>query len=250
MVTIPGPNAYLSMTNIIATTITTITTKMKTVAAPKKKAPARFPRAEKNIIAIYQQATADELQGGLDWYEDANNFCKAQARIFGLSLEVVAGIVSSLSPGTDWERNKADAVQVMKGNTQHKCGTYGQNVEKARRICAEATVDNVAGFFPADKTFNFYHNIINPALADYVTVDRHALSVALGAVRDDKSITKVEYRELATAYRKAAKKLGILPAQCQAVTWVVWRNAKGMKSKYTLQDMLAQRTNLSLGQPA
>lgn len=226
--------------------LTSASKKVKTAA---KKKPLRFPRAVKNITDIYALATPEEIAGGLTWYQDANDFAHQQAQLYGLPVATVAGVISALSPGTDWERNKRDAEEVLKGNREHKCGTYGPNVEKAFKIC-EAARNDVAEFFPADKTFNFYHNIINPGAKEYVTIDRHALSVALGATREDKSITKVEYRELAQHYNRAAKKLGVLPQQVQAVTWVTWRNRKGLKSKFTLADILAQPTAVSFGKSA
>lgn len=222
--------------------------KMKTATKAKTFAVTnRFPDAEKNILDIYQQATAEEILGGTCWYQEAHDFAKFNADKFGLTLEVVAGILSALSPGTDWDRNKADALQVMANNTSHKCGTYGKNVEKAFIILNMSKDENMEKKFPSDKTFNFYHNIINPATPKYVTIDRHALSIGLGFVRAEKSITTVEYRELAAAYTKVAKKLKVLPQQVQAVTWVTWRNSKGYKSAFTLADLKAKRTTVSFG---
>ncbi len=221
--------------------------KVAAKAAPKLKKTNRFPGAVKNILAIYAEATQAEIEGGLSWYQDAHNFAAVNAAKFGLTVEVVAGIVSALSPGTDWDRNKADALQVLAGNEAHQFGTYGHNVRKAFEIRKAGQDARVEAFFPSDKTFNFYHNIVNPSAGKYVTIDRHALSVGIGATRVDKTVTKVEYRELARHYNLAAKKLGILPQQVQAVTWVVWRNRKGLKSKYCLADILAQRTSVSFG---
>lgn len=203
----------------------------------KKKAAPRFPGAIKNILNILSYATAQEIEEGKKWYQDAKVFAEQQAEKYGVSLEIVAGIISSLSPGVDWERNKAETIVVLNGDRSHKFGTYGPNVNKAFEIRNAGLHVNVATFFPANKTYNFYHNIVNPNDTNFVTIDRHALSVALGAVRADKSITNVEYRELATAYNKAAKKANLLPCEIQAITWCLWRNAKGYKSKFNLADL-------------
>lgn len=212
------------------------------VKGPKKRVVKRFPAATKNILAILGLATDEEKQGGLSWYQEAHDFCVAQAARFDLSLEIVAGIVSALSPATDWERNKSDSLQVLANNREHGYGTYGPNVEKAfkiRDVAAQARIDE---FFAAPKTFNFYQNIVNPAAPEFVTIDRHALSVALGATRADKAVKITEYRELAKAYKDVAAKVGMLPQEVQAITWCVWRNRKGYKSKFTLQDILARET--------
>jgi hypothetical protein len=212
------------------------------MATATKKVTARFPSAVKNILNILSFATAQEIEEGKVWYKEAQAFAKQQAETYGVSLEIVAGIISALSPGVDWERNKAETLVVLNGDRSHKFGTYGPNVKKAFEIRNAGLHVNVATFFPANKTYNFYHNIINPADTNFVTIDRHALSVALGAVRADKSITNVEYRELATAYNKAAKKANLLPCEIQAITWVKWRTAKGYKAKFTIADLAARQT--------
>lgn len=211
--------------------------KVKIKVKPPRKA-KRFPAATKNILALLALATPQEVEEGLRWYEDANLFCTTQAKAFGFSVEVVAGIVSALSPATDWDRNKADAIQVLANNRDHKFGTYGPNAAKAFAIRDVAAQERIDAFFKADKTFNFYQNIVNPSAAEYVTIDRHALSVALGYVRKDKSVTTVEYRELSAAYKLAARKAGMLPQQIQAITWCVWRTRKGYKSEFSIKDIL------------
>ena len=203
----------------------------------KKVVAPRFKDAVKNILAILGHATAAEIADGKLWYSEANTFANDLATKYGVSVEIAAGVISSLSPGVDWERNKAEAIQVLDGNKSHKFGTYGQNVRKAFEISKAGLHVNIAALFPSNKTFNFYHNIINPADANFVTIDRHALSVALGSVRADKSITNVEYRELAAAYCKAAKKANLLPCEVQSVTWVLWRTSKGYKAKFSIADL-------------
>jgi hypothetical protein len=227
---------------VMATKAADIVVKIKISIKTKPRKKTKFPGAVKNILAILNLATAQEVAEGTVWYTEAHHFCLTNAERFGLRVEVVAGIVSALSPATDWERNKSDALQVLLGNRSHGYGTYGPNVEKAFRIRDTSAGEDISGFFLAPKTFNFYHNIVNPNAAEFVTIDRHALSVAMGATRADKAVKLTEYRELTKAYKKAADKAGLLPADLQAITWCVWRNRKGYKSKFTLADILARET--------
>lgn len=217
-----------------------------TTAVPAQKTTRRFRNAIKNILTIYNQATPEELQGGLGWYQEAKDFAQDCSQKFGFPLEVVAAIISALSPATDWEINKADTLRVLENNTTHRYATYGQNVRKAFEIRNNPDLWSELGTcFPSDKTFNFFHNICQPEANVHVTIDRHALSVALGQTREDKTVTRVEYRELSRHYKTAAKRLNVLPQQVQAVTWVVWRNRKGRRAKFTLADML--EVSMSLG---
>ena len=214
-----------------AAVLTTTTTKKKVATKP------RFKNAVKNILTILAHATAEEIKDGQDWYTNAKTFASEQAAIYGVSLEIVAGIISALSPATNWERNKFEAQQVLKGNRSFKYATYSTNVDKAFLIRNAGLHVDVASFFPSNKTYNFYHNIVNPSDKMFVTIDRHALSIANGSVREDKTVTNVEYKELAIAYTKAAKKLGLLPCEIQAISWEIWRRAKGYKAKFTVADL-------------
>lgn len=203
----------------------------------KKVVAPRFKNAVKNILDILALATDEEIKQGQNWYSNAQSFANEQAGIYGVSLEIVAGIISALSPASDWERNKIEAIEVLKGNSSFKYATYGMNVKKAFVIREAGLHVDIASFFPSNKTYNFYHNIVNPSDKRFVTVDRHALSIANGSVREDKTITNIEYKELAIYYTKAAKIAGFLPCVIQAITWEKWRSAKGYKSKFSIADL-------------
>lgn len=197
-----------------------------------------MPAQLKNILTVLDLATPEEIAAGKSWYDDAHQFAQTLSIDADLPLEKVCGVISALSPATDWERNKMDARNLILGAPEgYKFCTYGLNVKKAQAILAHPDNDVQGYFSNAYKTFNFYHNILNPNNPEYVTIDRHALSVALGKTREDKTINKGEYKLLATLYNKAAKKTKLLPAQIQAITWVVWRNRKGLKSKFKIKDI-------------
>jgi hypothetical protein len=77
------------------------------------------------------------------------------------------------------------------------------------------------------KERSFADNISNPKRSQAVTVDRHAVRVALGDIATrDKSGPEVilsrvgVYEAIAQAYRDAAKDLGLLPLELQAITWL------------------------------
>jgi hypothetical protein len=75
------------------------------------------------------------------------------------------------------------------------------------------------------KTGNFYRSIMDPSDPEAVTIDRHAHDIALGRPYGDADRglgAKGRYAVLSLAYRNAAAKLGILPSELQATTWVVW----------------------------
>jgi thermostable 8-oxoguanine DNA glycosylase len=64
---------------------------------------------------------------------------------------------------------------------------------------------------------------------DGVTIDRHALSIALGyRIADDsfRAMTRTQYEFFEECYRYTAKALGISPMLLQSSTWQVFRERK------------------------
>lgn len=183
----------------------------------------------KNLVKIFEASD----KSGLSWYDDANEFCTKVAEKYSLPIDKVCAVVSALSPATNWEQNKKDSVNLIEAflgvsKRKFKFTTYGQNVVKAQSILEE-TARNSETFFSLKtgaKTFNFYHNILNPEDANYVTIDRHAYRIATG--NEYVRITPKQYRLIAEHYKKAAKKLGITPARLQAALWVDYRRKQSI----------------------
>ena len=51
---------------------------------------------------------------GIDWYNEAQDFCQSTAISNWMESYDVAVITAILSPNNKWERNKVDAVTVIK----------------------------------------------------------------------------------------------------------------------------------------
>jgi len=169
----------------------------------------------KNLVKLYIEAD----KSGINWYVDANLFARKVAEQYDKPLKTVCAVISALSPSTNWEQNKADTIGLISGKKGYKCGTYGRNVAKAREILRT----NEPLFSPKTgaKTYNFFYNIWQPENPDYICVDRHAYTIATDEIYTKLHLAK--YNKVANHYRKAAKKLGVLPNQLQAVLWTSYR---------------------------
>ena len=66
-----------------------------------------------NINKVFKQATAQEVNHGLTWYQDAQDACQAMADTYELPLAIVVGVVAALSPTNRWERNLIDADNML-----------------------------------------------------------------------------------------------------------------------------------------
>jgi hypothetical protein len=182
---------------------------------------------QSNILTTFNSATAEQLNEGLNWYNKAHKYAKMLSEKYNVSLAKVCGIISALSPSTNWNKNIKDTEELLKGNSTHKFSAYGHNVLKAYKILNAALDMDVELFFSLKtgaKTLNFYRNILEPKNANYVTIDRHAYAIWIGSEGSGEArITLKLYREIAQDYVKVAEQLRILPAQLQAVTWVAYR---------------------------
>lgn len=174
-----------------------------------------------NILNTYIAANDDEIAIGMAWYDDANR----------LALELSpndvwrgAGVIAAFSPRVKWEQNIVLARRAFKdgiasGHTTAMCAIAN------RILNGEHPLDVMKG----EKTRAFTAAIADPANSTIATIDRHAYNIATGENVSEPKIGKRLYRELAAAYSTAADYVGIGTAQIQAITWVKYRNDKGIK---------------------
>jgi hypothetical protein len=185
---------------------------------------------EENVLRAYSAATDAERSIGLNWYADAHAAAVTLSERHAVSVDTACGVIAALSPGNEWGKNILDADALLSawnaGRRLPVVGTYGmRNVIKARRILAgEHPLDVLPPTGP--KVRAFYKCISEPTLSDAVTIDRHAKCLALNAMTDRDRIgvvTRVEYALYAWHYMVLATRIGLLPHQLQATTWVAWK---------------------------
>lgn len=179
-----------------------------------------------NILDTFAQASPQERAEGLTWYASAHDV----ARDLAGDVHVGAGVIAALSPQMQWDENiKLAEAWFRKGKRN---GHTSPNVRKARHII-EGTRNPFDVLYPVEgkKVWNFFNNIVTRGEdVTFVTIDRHAYSIALGRECDDKerqSIRRKLYETLKAAYIEAAKHVGLSPAQLQATVWLTWRNRLG-----------------------
>jgi len=99
-------------------------------------------------------------------------------------------------------------------------------IDKAEQITRTKDIEKIAAILNGPKITSFFYNILNPIGAEHVTIDRHALGVAICGLkrrRIDLIMTGKQYRTIASAYKWTAEQLGILPLELQAITWTTYR---------------------------
>ena len=188
----------------------------------------------KNIERYFKLANETEIENGLNWYSNSHNCISEIADIYGIEHEIAYAVTSALSPRCTWENNLKDLERVLQWHTSFNkksylpsVTTYKGNVRKAINILQSKNTN----VFRTPKTFNFFHNLLNPKSNEYITIDGHSINVYYGRVGmvKNKHFTKKYYNRIATAYRRVAQKYNMLPCQMQAITWLAFKRTHNIR---------------------
>jgi len=187
----------------------------------KKLTKSQLATISRRLDNIFDLATEEEVKAGLCWYETANEFCVKTAAKYGTTPEIVAGVVSALSPRNNWRQNLKDAETVL---AAVYCGVSAQDV----KVCTFNTnkfkafaIANGKQTITAEspKTFSFVGNVGHLDAAR-VTVDVWHLRACFGkTIRS--SVGLLAYAQLERMTIRKATKMGITGYQLQAIIWLV-----------------------------
>ena len=189
-----------------------------------------------NIMACYRSADDLQVAEGLLWYSDAQKAAHNIAAKYGIAVYIVVAVISALSPNNKWARNviNADALigAFLRGDgiDAVKVSTYHAMKQKAWDIlAARPDYDGAKRMLKGQKITSFFCDIMGEF---NVTIDGHARNIAydekVGLTDDRTNIGVREYRALQAAYEEAARRIGLMPYQLQAITWRVWRDRWGI----------------------
>jgi len=189
-----------------------------------------------NIVACYKTADDDQRAGGMAWYSKAQCAAYDIAAKYDIAVYLVVAVIAALSPNNKWARNLVNADALIgaflrgDGIDSVKVSTYHKMKQKAWDIlAARPDYDTAKAMLKGQKITSFFCDIMGEF---NVTIDGHARNIAyaekVGLTDDRTNIGKLEYRALQSAYEEAARQLGLMPYQLQAITWRVWRDRWGI----------------------
>lgn len=172
------------------------------------------------LVNVFASANADEFRSGMEWYANANAVAVEFGLHGGISTEHAAAVIAHLSPRIQWKRNiDAAAGLIIQGKRIPgvMSAPYGRALSS---LSSDKPLETLKG----QKISAFAANI----LGDYsrVTVDVWAMRAAFGDtnIEHEKWLGRVgSYASVEHCYRLAAKRVGVTPAQFQAITWTVIR---------------------------
>ena len=189
-----------------------------------------------NILEVYRDANKTQHAEGLLWYEQAKREAYHIALKHDVPVYIAVAVIAALSPNNKWSRNVANAATLiaafMRGDgiDAVKVSTYHKMKQKAWDIlAARPDYDGAKAMLKGQKITSFFMDIMGEF---NVTIDGHARNIAYGervGLTDDRTNIGVrEYRALQAAYEEAARRVGLMPYQLQAITWRVWRDRHGI----------------------
>ena len=190
-----------------------------------------------NITSVYRDADETQHAEGLLWYSDAQKAAHNIAVKYDIAVYIAAAVIAALSPNNKWSRNIVNADALIgafirgDGLLSVKVSTYNKMKQKAWDIlAARPDYDGAKRMLKGQKITSFFCDIMGEF---NVTIDGHARNIAYGervGLTDDRTNIGVrEYRALQAAYEEAARRVGLMPYQLQAITWRVWRDRHGIK---------------------
>jgi len=188
-------------------------------------------KIKNNILRVYADSLESEKN---DWYREAHQWAVDVSKFLwsfkriNVSVKQVLGITSALSPLKEWEKNKELTVDfILTGD----CGHMKNNKLKADKIrMAHSSIndDTILKILNGKKTQRFYMNMVHPDDGTGVTVDRHAIAIAIGrtATEIEQALTPKKYTFIEKCYKMTADALGLTPLHLQSITWQAWKRIK------------------------
>ena len=189
-----------------------------------------------NIVTVLRDSDETQHAEGLLWYPNAQKAAHDIAVKYDIAVYLVVAVIAALSPNNKWSRNVVNADALIgafirgDGIDSVKFSTYHKMKQKAWDImAARPDYDGAKVMLKGQKITSFFMDIMGEF---NVTIDGHARNIAYGervGLTDDRTNIGVrEYRALQAAYEEAARRVGLMPYQLQAITWRVWRDRHGI----------------------
>ena len=196
-----------------------------------------------NIEKVFKQATNHEIHQGINWYSNATNFATDlfSELNYQVSLKKIAGVIASLSPRNDWNRNKIDARNICKeflSNKYYQLNLFGYHFLLQTKVCTFhsnkskaiqillSDDSKIESILKGNKLISFYRGIIGDTEA--VCIDGHAFNIAsnrVTALSEVPAISDKNYKIIQNVYRDAKNfinkryGLNLKTGELQAVTW-------------------------------
>jgi len=171
---------------------------------------------------LYKSCDPVAKAEGAQWYIRAHDHCRKISHETGYDVNIVAAVISALSPRVRWMHNLQWGAKVLKAARIRQAKApdgypgYSINMRKAWAIARkECTPEDAFDVVKAPKTWSFWRNLRDPDEWHPVTIDHWMLRARAW----NKRPTWPTYNLLAEEIRETAREFGIIPNVAQATLW-------------------------------
>ena len=182
-----------------------------------------------NLKRWFNLASTKEINAGLQWYKEAQDFSKYLAETYRIDTYTAATVISCLSPNNKWNRNKIDSEAVIKtyqdgkSSDDIKVCTYNANKNKAFKALQGLKINKSA---PKTHAFAMNVGLLDP---NHITIDKWHLRACLLKPKDGieqvvETCSNVQYKRIEAITANLAKDLNLRGYELQAIIWVTIKN--------------------------
>lgn len=198
----------------------------------------------RNLRMLFDQADAQDIRDGLAAYSIYNRVIRDFADQYAVTFERALSAFVALSPNSDYFGNLRSLASVLRGVQQ---GIPPEAITVSTyKHCRDRAYSYATGevLFLAKarghKIRSFFLNVFDPSDPYPVTVDGH-ISCAwqgINATMREALVPPREYARIASAVRRLASDVGMIPNQAQATIWMARKRV--MRIKFQAQaDLFA-----------
>ena len=193
-----------------------------------------FTQLVRNIKNIYSQT---ESKDRFNWYSQALQTCimlrhdtDTQSTY---TIAQVVGMCAALSIRKSWKTNIELLQDALNDKPIKHTNIVRLKVQQIKNLSKSHTLEDVCQILNGPKITAFFLNILRPSDNLHVTIDRHAIRIALNTYLDDNqlNVNKNQNEVLQIAYKVAALELNIDVLLLQSSTWEFVRRTNYFNNK-------------------
>lgn len=199
------------------------------------------PYMRRELVALYAQASPEQIDRGRDWYPCARRWAANLADETGYTLEQVVAVMAITSPGAQLVSNVRWTESALRAKRNRKRISVGR-FPNTMRPKIHAVLNSAAAaheYVTGPKVGPFFRAILGDE--DALVIDRWAFRAATGS--NELGLLRPKLRRaVESAYSDATRTTGETLRAFQAIVWIVLREStphEKTRTVHKLQDIAA-----------
>jgi hypothetical protein len=170
-----------------------------------------------NFIQRWEERRGTEEEAGRGWYD----YAAGEVRGISSDHHLAAAVTAVLSPSVRWEKNLAQARELLETGQIIRYGGFKRNLMKA---CLMLNAKDPFEFLTGPKVRAFGFGLWLGNASPFPVIDSHMTNIWDGKIQGSnraRSLKPKGYGEVAAGLIQAAERVGLNVMAFQATTWLV-----------------------------